>query len=284
MKFVCVDDGVPAETPNLLRLACQARDIPFDSVDPRGFEFREETRLAAGDLLFRPAVSSAAQRVEQYLYRPGVATFYPAPDDIYFATTNPVLLHERVGLPLPRNIPCHTKDRAFVRACVDRLGGLPLIVKVMGGSGGVGVMTATTLPALFSLVDYLYDLGVAPYLMAYVDNAVHWRVVVVGDRAVAAYRNTLEEDDFRTYAGEATEDYFADVRPDLAELAVRAVGVVRRETGGVDLLEHPSGRIYLLEANFPCYFPQAQLVAGIDIAGMMVDHLVAKSHALAGEG
>ena len=59
-------------------------------------------------------------------------------------------------------------------------------------------------------------------------------------------------------------------------LAVSAVQAIRRELGGVDILEHPSGRLYLLEANFPCYFPQAQVVAGIDVAGAMVDHLLTK--------
>lgn len=283
MRFVCVDDGVPSETPNLLRKACQARDIAFESVDPRTFEFKEDSRLGSGDLLYRPAISGAAQRVEQFLYGRGTATFYASPDEVYFAANNPMLLHERIGLPLPRNIPCHTKNRAVLRSYVERLGGLPLIVKVMGGSGGVGVMTVTTLPSLFSLIDYLYNLGVTPYLMAFVEDAVHWRVIVVGDRAVAAYRNTPEEGDFRTYAGGAPEDYFAEVPAALGELSVQAVRVVRREHGGVDVLEHPSGRLYLLEANFPCYYPQAQLVAGIDIAGMMVDHLVAKSKAFRDE-
>ncbi len=277
MRFVCVDDGVPPETPNLLRAACQARDIAFEAVDPRGFVFAEERRLGPGDLLFRPAVSFAAQRVEQFLYAPGVATFYAPPEEIYFATTNPLLVHERSGVPVPRNIPCQTKDREVLRGDVERLGGLPVIVKVMGMSGGVGVMVATTLPSLFSLIDYLFNQGVMPHLMAFVDNPVHWRVVVVGDRAVAAYRNTPEVDDFRTYAGNIPDDYCALVRPDLARLAVAAVRVLRREHGGVDILEHGSGRLYVLEANFPCYYPQAQLVAGIDNAGAMVDHLAAKS-------
>ena len=67
----------------------------------------------------------------------------------------------------------------------------------------------------------------------------------------------------------------------LEELAVRAVHSIRREFGGVDVLEHPSGRLYLLEANFPCYFGQAQDVIGVDIAGAMVEELQAKAARIA---
>jgi glutathione synthase/RimK-type ligase-like ATP-grasp enzyme len=67
------------------------------------------------------------------------------------------------------------------------------------------------------------------------------------------------------------------VRPALEDAAVRAVHALRVEHGGVDLLEHPSGRLYLLEANFPCYYPQAQRIGGIDVAGAMVDYLLEKA-------
>jgi hypothetical protein len=47
----------------------------------------------------------------------------------------------------------------------------------------------------------------------------------------------------------------------------------------VDLLEEASGRLYMLEVNYPCYFAHAQFVAKVDIAGRMVAHLAAKAAA-----
>jgi len=278
MRLVCIDDGVPAEGPELLHSACDAREIEFLPLDPRTFCFEDEDRLGPGDLLFRPATSWISQRVEQFLYSPGTATFYPTDEDIYFEVVDPVLVHQRCGLPVPRSIPCHTADRGALRSYVERLGGLPVVVKVSGMSRGVGVMLARDWASVFGLIDYLSSQNVAPHLMAFVDDAVHWRVVVVGGSAIAAYRNPLEHDDFRTYASEVPDDYSADVPDEMADIAVRSVAAIRREFGGVDLLEHPSGRIYLLEANFPCYFAQAQLSGGIDVAGRMVDHLAAKAH------
>jgi hypothetical protein len=277
-SFWCIDDGVPESTVSTLRAACEARDIPFEIIEPGSFDWDPARRLQPGDLLYRAAISLAGIRVEQFLHGPGVATFYKDADDgIFFDASTYPLHFERAGLPVPRTIYCATTNRALLRSFVDQLGGFPIVLKFTGGSRGVGVIQVDSQPALVSLVDYALSQGRNPLLCAYVDNAVHWRVVVVGDRAVAAYRNPTDEDDFRTYGSDAIEDFTATPDPELAALAIRAVHTLRLEFGGVDILEHASGRYYVLESNFPCYFAHAQLVAGIDVAGAMVDHLQEKA-------
>jgi hypothetical protein len=279
-RFCCVNDAVPPETIDLLRQACAARGVAFLEIDAASFDFDPDRQLVAGELLYRPAVSYAAGRVEQFLYSPGVATFYRDADGIFFDPTSAPLLFEHAGLSVPRTLCCWTTDRALLKRFVEHVGGLPVIVKLLGGEGGVGVMRVESLAALFSVMDFAQALGRSPLLCAYVDDAVHWRVVVVGDRAVAAYRNTREADDFRTFAGDDPRDVTAEPEPALADVAVRAVAALHAEFGGVDILRHPSGRLYVLEANFPCYFPHAQRVGGIDVAGRMLDFLLTKSRRL----
>jgi glutathione synthase/RimK-type ligase-like ATP-grasp enzyme len=63
----------------------------------------------------------------------------------------------------------------------------------------------------------------------------------------------------------------------VTEAALAAVMAELLEFAGVDVPEDPGGRPWVLQANFPCYFPQAQLVAGVDVAGAMVEFLVAKA-------
>jgi glutathione synthase/RimK-type ligase-like ATP-grasp enzyme len=116
-----------------------------------------------------------------------------------------MLLHERAGLPAPATIPCSTTRRGLLRSYVERLGGFPVVLKVAGGSGGLGVMRADSFPALFSLVDFLRSKGYNPLLTAYVPDAVHWRLVVVGSRVAAAYKNVNDTDAFRTHASDAPE-------------------------------------------------------------------------------
>jgi len=279
--FYYIDDGVPESTTRLLQEACAARDVPFLPVNPYAFDFRPEQQLQGGELLYRPAVSMTALRVEQFLFAEGVATFHRRPEDLFHDCMTPSLWFQRAGLPLPRTIYCATTDRTLLRDFVQQLGGFPIVLKVPGFESGLGVMRVDAFPTLFSFVDFALYQGFMPMLMAYIPEATHWRLIVLGDRVVASYQNVQEEDDFRTYAPATPEYYTTEPTPEMARIAVRAVYLRGSEFGGVDLLQHASGRCYLLEANFPCYFPQAQEVAGVDIAGLMIDHLLAKARRLA---
>jgi hypothetical protein len=279
-RFCCVDDGVPDTTISLLKKACESRDVSFHHIDAPEFDYQEERVLGPGDLLYRPAVSMAALAVEQFLWSPGVATFYARLGGVFFAPTAGPLQHQRAGLPVPRTFPVATSDRTMLASFVTRLGGYPVVLKMSGFSSGIGVMRVDSAPALLSLVDWAMAEGKFPHLCAYVPDAVHWRVTVVGNKALAAYRNQQEPDDFRTSSGEDPKDFTTDVPQALAELAVKSCISLEQELGGVDILEHPSGRLYLLESNFPCYFGTAQEVIGVDIAGAMIDHLLGKAQSL----
>ena len=57
--------------------------------------------------------------------------------------------------------------------------------------------------------------------------------------------------------------------------AVFELGLLDMRAHVVDVLEHPSGRLYLLEANSPCYFPQAEEY-GADVAGALLEYLLSQ--------
>lgn len=276
-----VDDGVPAETVTLLEGACDSRGVTLVRVDPRSFDYAPERALRDGDMLYRPAVSLQAMRVEQQLWHPRVGTFYRDPGGPLFSNVNANLTFARAGLPVPRTYWIHSGDRALIKRWVDELGGLPVVIKALGHSRGVGVIRADSLPSLYGIVDYALAEGTKPLLTSYIPDAVHWRVVVVGDRGVSSYRNVTDEDDFRTSGSSQREDYLAAPPPGAEALAVAACHALRHDHGGVDILEGPGGRLYLLEANFPCYYATAQLEIGTDVAGAMVEHLLGRAEALA---
>lgn len=284
-RFYCVNDTVPLTTINLLQAACAARGIEFVEVDCRMFDFDERRRLMAGDLLYCPATSVAAMRVEQFLYQTGVATFYSEPNDLFMDVVASPLLFQRAGLSVPRTVYCATTNRDLLKKYAETVGGFPLVVKVLGYANGVGVVRIDSWPAFFSFMDYALSQNRNPLVCEYIPDAVHWRLIVVGDQVVAAYTNRPQPDDFRTYVGDDLDDFTAPPPPGMNAIAVRALQVLHVEFGGVDILERPdpdgASRQYLLEANFPCYFGHAQVTGKVDVAGAMVDYLLAKARRLA---
>jgi glutathione synthase/RimK-type ligase-like ATP-grasp enzyme len=198
-------------------------------------------------------------------------------DGPFMQKVNPLLVFHRAGLPVPRWVYVTTTDRDVLRRYVERMGGFPVVVKFPGFSRGIGVIRVDSLASLFSLVDYTLRNGSHPVLCSYVDPATHWRAVVVGDRVVPHYRNVTDEDDFRTSGRDNEEDYRVPAPPGLEQIAVAAVRALGDEFGGVDILEHSTGRLYLIESNNPCYFATGQLKIGTDVSGAMIDHLLQKS-------
>lgn len=278
INFLCITDStVPSVTNACLRGACETRNIDYFEIDPVGFPFDANDKAGTEDLVYRPAISPAAIRVEQFLCTKDCTTFYERSDGHFFSAFGGPEMFTANDIPIPRTFYVLSAARDDLDRSVEALGGYPVILKVLGSSGGIGVMRADSSPSLYSIVDYALAQGTTPILAAYVPASIHWRVIVVGDRAIAAYKNPEEPGDFRTYASIDIEDFQQDPVGIVAELAVAAVRCQRLEFGGVDVLEHPSGRVYVLEANFPCFFAQSQTVAGIDVAGTMVDHLIAKA-------
>lgn len=279
--LVVVDDGVPTETVRFIREACFARGVRFVHLNPNRFDFGPERSLRDGDMIYRPAISTHATRVEQHLWHDKVGSFYRDPDGPLFCNINANRTFARAGVSIPRTYWIQSTDRALLRKWVDELGGLPVVVKALGHSRGVGVIRADSLASLFSIVDFALAENNRPLLTSYVPDAVHWRFVVVGDRVVSTYRNVLDDDDFRTSGSSDPRDYSATPPEDGESMAVKACHALRVDHGGVDILAHPSGRLYLLEANFPCYYAQSQVEAGVDVSGAMLDHLLMRAEALA---
>jgi hypothetical protein len=277
MRFCLVsEDSVPEETVTLLRDACEDRRILFEVVTAKVFDYDPLKRLKPGDLLYRAATAVAASRVEQFLYAPGVATFYVAKDGVHSSINTQALVAEAAGIPMPKTTYVASTKVALLQQLVDRVGGFPVVVKVLGRSSGIGVMMAESMVSLRPLVDFTIAQGHNPLLCQFIRDAVHWRVIVLGGHAIASYRNKQAPSDFRSFGSKDRADFDARPGAAISETAVRAAVTFGLEFAGVDVLEDPTGNAWFLEANFPCYYPQAQLYGGVDIAGAMVDFLAAK--------
>ena len=150
---------------------------------------------------------------------------------------------------------CTTRNRARLKQMVKALGGFPLVVRRDGFEGGIGVMLAESWPTFFPLVDFFVESGQQPTLARFVPDAVHWRLVVVGDAVVASYPNPIQPGDFRSYADDDPEGYAEPPPAAAVQAAVDATAALRLELGGCDVLVDADGDVHVLEGELPGLLP-----------------------------
>lgn len=115
-------------------------------------------------------------------------------------------------------------------------------------------------------------------LRKFIANARHFRMVVIGDKVVDTIEYIAPDDDFRTNAVAVPQVLPRnDASDDLKRIAAHATNALGLEFGGVDVLIDTEGNAYIAEVNFPCNFARNQMCTGTDIAGQMIDYLVAKA-------
>lgn len=278
-RFYCIHEKRTYADVEFLRAACEARQIEFLSLQPNTYNFADWSEAAAGSCLYRVSVSEPAVVLEKTLISEHVATFYR---DWRLDIGHGFASHyffQKSGVPIPLTINYIGPRSPHLQAYVEQLGGFPIILKVLGGSHGVGVLKVDSWSSLVSVLDFARK-DTQIILRKFVDVTASARLIVLGSQVVASIEYEAPAGDFRSNVGAQPAVAAKKFSPTVEAIATRAVKVVGLEFGGVDILIDEQERYYVTEVNFPCYFGRAQKITGIDIAGEMVDYLRTKSHAV----
>lgn len=275
--------GSETKTAQFLENACRERGVECVRYNVMeygsAFTYLTLPKLGKGDLLYRNSRGQVARNTERLLNGEAVTTFYSDWRYANFARSASWFTHIKYGLPVVPSYPGIPQTYDELDACVASLGSFPIIIKVTGGSLGVGVMRIDSMQSLRSVLDYLTLKKVSVMLRKYIPHKFYVRAVVVGDKVVASKAAYVHEGEFRTNTLQsATRKREEKILPvALQDKVVQAVRTLGVETGGVDLLFDKEGEAYIAEVNFPNDFSTAQKVTGIDVAGAMLDHLIKKA-------
>lgn len=184
----------------------------------------------------------------------------------------------RSGVPVPRTVLAH--EGADVEDLVERIGGLPCIVKLTKGTQGIGVMIARGKAEISSILGTMWALGQEIILQEFVRESEgrDVRVLVVGDVCLGAMKRVGKLGEFRSnlHRGGAGEPF--ELPDEYAQVAIRAAGAVGLELAGVDILESASGP-RVMEINSSPGLEGFERATGVDAAGAVIRRAVALSQA-----
>jgi hypothetical protein len=261
-----------------LKSACEKLGVEFVGVNSSVTDYTNLAQLGVNDLLYNSARGS--QTLESMLLNEEVTTFYvknPTLNQTY-STTDWSILHDKAGLLSPKTIFHLTTDRQLLAKYVDYLGGFPIIIKVAGGTRGIGTMKIDSWQNLVSTVDYLVTTGDKFILRQFIKAKSGCRLMVLGNEVIAGADFAMNENDFRNAVDSKQVKYFKRSFPEtLIQTAIKATHLANVEFAGVDFLEDEAGNFYLLEINFPTGFSGLIDVCGVDIPFKMVEYLKNKA-------
>jgi ribosomal protein S6--L-glutamate ligase len=176
------------------------------------------------------------------------------------------------GLPVPRTAVIAT-SRALV-AAVQAVGGLPVVIKLIRGTQGKGVVLARNLATAAAVLEKVHAANRQALIQEYISEAAgsDRRLIVVGNRCVAAMERLAAEGEFRAnlHRGGTAALFEPDRRTE--ELAVAAAQAHGLSVAGVDLLQSDQGPL-LLEVNSSPGLEGIEKATGVDVASAIMAYL-----------
>ena len=184
-----------------------------------------------------------------------------------------ILSRHYIGIPRTTFV----RDKKDVLPAIERVGGAPVIIKLIEGTQGIGVLLAETVKAAEAIIELLQSQKQNVLIQKFVaeSKGKDIRAFVVGDRVVAAMRRVAQGQEFRSnvHRGGIAEPVELDEK--YTETAVRCAQIMGLRVAGVDMLEGKDGP-QVMEVNSSPGLEGIETCTGLDIAGAVVDYIAAQ--------
>lgn len=184
-----------------------------------------------------------------------------------------ILSRHQIGIPRTTFV----RDRKDVIPAIERVGGAPVVIKLIEGTQGIGVLLAETMKAAESIIELLQSQKQNVLIQKFVaeSKGKDIRAFVVGDRVVAAMRRVAQGQEFRSNVHRGGIAEAVELDEQYRETAVRAAQILGLQVAGVDMLEGKNGP-QIMEVNSSPGLEGIETATGLDIAGAVIDYVSAQ--------
>ncbi len=184
-----------------------------------------------------------------------------------------ILSRHHIGIPRTTFV----NDKRDVLPAIERVGGAPVVIKLIEGTQGIGVLLAETIKAAESIIELLQSQKQNVLIQKFVaeSKGKDIRAFVVGDRVVAAMRRVAQGQEFRSNVHRGGIAEAVELTDEYRETAVRAAQILGLRVAGVDMLEGAGGP-QIMEVNSSPGLEGIERCTKLDIAGAVVDYIAAR--------
>ena len=184
-----------------------------------------------------------------------------------------ILSRHQIGIPQTTFV----REKRDVLPAIERVGGVPIVIKLLEGTQGIGVILAESVATAEAIIETMQSTKQNVLVQQFVSESKGQdiRAFVVGDRVVAAMRRLAQGSDFRSNLHRGGRSELIVLDEVACETAVRAAQIMGLRIAGVDLLESDNGPL-VMEVNSSPGLEGIESCTQLDIAGAIVDYIAAK--------
>ncbi len=181
-----------------------------------------------------------------------------------------ILSRHSIGMPATAFV----RNRADVRPAIERVGGAPVVIKLLEGTQGIGVILAPEVKVAEAIIETLQSTKQNVLIQRFVEESRgrDIRALVVGDRVVAAMGRNASGDEFRSNVHRGGTVEAVDLSPEYEQAAVRSAQIMGLKVAGVDMLIGNDGPL-VMEVNSSPGLEGIEAATRLDVAGAIIDHI-----------
>ena len=184
-----------------------------------------------------------------------------------------IFSRHHVGIPATTFV----REKKDVIPAIERVGGAPVIIKLIEGTQGIGVLLTETVKSAEAIIELLQSQKQNVLIQKFVaeSKGKDVRAFVVGDEVVGAMRRVAQGQEFRSnvHRGGLTE--MVELDEQYRETAVRAAQIMGLKVAGVDMLEGKDGP-QIMEVNSSPGLEGIEKCTQLDIAGSVIDYIAGR--------
>ncbi|HEU5121990.1 MAG TPA: 30S ribosomal protein S6--L-glutamate ligase [Candidatus Saccharimonadales bacterium] len=180
----------------------------------------------------------------------------------------------KAGVGIPKTV--FSRNSTDIDDLIEKIGGMPVIIKLARGVHGNGVVLAESKKAAKSVLQAFYltnEDGTNILIQEFVKESagVDIRAFVVGGRVVASMKRQSLDDDFRSNLHKGASAVPIKLTEEERKTAVKAAKAMGLNVAGVDMMRSERGPL-VLEVNASPGFG-IEKVTGRDVATPMIEYV-----------
>lgn len=178
----------------------------------------------------------------------------------------------KAGIGMPKTV--FTNYSRDVEEVIEHAGGVPVIIKLLEGTQGLGVVLAETKSAAESVLEAFNGLEARVIVQEFIKEAkgADIRALIVDGQVVGAMKRQGKEGEFRSNLHRGGTARVITLNEQETQLAINAAKVLKLPVCGVDMLQSARGPL-LLEVNSTPGLEGIEEATGRNIAKNIITYI-----------